>query len=133
MNKVLLDTNAYSTLLTGDKMVLNELENADIIHFSVIVIGELLTGFKGGSKEKKNITTLVEFINKPKIKIIDVTINTASIFAGIKNYLKKKGNPIPINDVWISAQTFESQSKLITYDKHFHKIPKIDVWEKARQ
>lgn len=129
MKKVLLDTNAYSNLLAGDEKVLKEIEDSDIIYFSVIVIGELLSGFKGGSKEKQNKNILTRFFEKTSVEIINATIETSEFFAHIKHQLKMKGSPIPINDVWIAAHVFETGSTLITYDSHFSKVPGIKLWD----
>lgn len=129
MKKVLLDTNAYSSLLSGDEKILHEIENSDIVYLSVFVIGELLSGFKGGSKEQENKNLLNRFLEKPPVEIINATTETSEFFAHIKNQLKKKGTPIPINDVWIAAHVFESGSTLVTYDKHFRKIPGIKLWD----
>jgi len=125
MKKILLDTNAYSNYLRGDEEVLNVLSNATIVYLSVIVLGELYSGFKGGNKESWNKELLQKFIEKPTVNIFDVTIETSEIFAEIKNSLKISGNPLPINDVWIAASTIETGSVLITNDDHFEKIPGI--------
>lgn len=124
-----MDTNAYSSLLSGDEKILHEIENSDIVYLSVFVIGELLSGFKGGSKEQENKNLLNRFLEKPPVEIINATTETSEFFAHIKNQLKKKGTPIPINDVWIAAHVFESGSTLVTYDKHFRKIPGIKLWD----
>lgn len=126
---VILDTNAYSELLRGNKTVLEWLEKSETILMSVIVIAELLSGFKGGSKEKFNFEILNKFLTNPKIKIIDVTLQTANLFSELKNYLRIKGKPIPINDIWIAAHSYQYESILISYDKHFKEIPNISIWE----
>ena len=54
MNKILLDTNAYSTLRRGDKDILSWLSQADLVFMSVVVLGELHAGFRGGKKRKEN-------------------------------------------------------------------------------
>jgi len=95
---------------------------------SIIVVAELLTGFKGGTKEKENIKLLNEFLTNPKVSTINATIKTATIFSEIKHYLWKKGFPIPINDVWVAAQAYEYDAELITFDKHFKNIPKLKLW-----
>lgn len=128
MKKILLDTNAYSNLLRGDEQVLDALSIAAIVHMSVIVIGELLSGFKGGAKETYNKKLLQEFIEKPTVNVLDVTIETSEIFAEIKNVLKTSGSPIPINDVWIAAHAVETGSVLITNDEHFKRIPGIRIF-----
>ena len=45
MNRILLDTNAYTAFLTGNELVLNALTEAETAFFSAIVIGELYAGF----------------------------------------------------------------------------------------
>ena len=32
-------------------------------------------------------------------------------------------------DAWIAANTFETGSALVTYDRHFAKIPGILLWD----
>jgi len=129
MKPILLDTNAYVELLSGNKSVLKHLETSACIYMSIFVIAELFTGFKTGSKEKENLSVLNNFLSNPKIKIINATIKTSSIFSEIKHYLKTIGKPIPINDVWIASHAFEYNSKLVTFDKHFQFIPKIEIWD----
>jgi tRNA(fMet)-specific endonuclease VapC len=129
MRKVLLDTNAYSKLLSGDKNVLTALAKADIVYMSIFVLGELYAGFKGGNKEPININLLNKFLQKPTVETINATGETAMVFGQVKSILKKAGTPLPINDVWIAAHTFETGSVLITYDTHFQQIPDLRIWE----
>ncbi len=129
MKKILLDTNAYSNFLRGNENILSVLSNANIVYMSVIVLGELYSGFKGGNKESRNKELLRTFIQKPTINILDVTIETSEIFAEIKNSLKMSGNPIPINDIWIAAHSIETGSVLVSIDNHFEKIPGIRIWK----
>jgi tRNA(fMet)-specific endonuclease VapC len=131
MNKILLDTNAYSSYLEGDEHVLHTLSKAGIVYMSIFVLGELYAGFKGGRKEEKNIDILNIFIAKPTVQILDASIETAEIFGMIKNTLKKIGKPLPINDVWIAAHTLETGSVLITYDQHFKTIPALRLWKNS--
>jgi tRNA(fMet)-specific endonuclease VapC len=54
MKSVLIDTNIYSLAMKGEVIVVDALRKIDHIGFSVISIGELFSGFKGGSRESKN-------------------------------------------------------------------------------
>lgn len=128
MKKVLLDTNAYVALLRGDQAILDTLGRADIIFMSAIVLGELHAGFKGGRKEAANRKDLDVFISRPTVRITHITQETAEIFGSIKHRLKEAGTPLPINDVWIAAQATEQGAFLISYDKHFTKIPGLLLW-----
>jgi tRNA(fMet)-specific endonuclease VapC len=56
--------------------------------------------------------------------VLDVTAEIAEIFSELQYGLKKDGNPIPINNVWIA-----SGAVVITYDNHFRRIPGIRLWD----
>ena len=128
MNSILLDTNAYTGYLTGDKQVLEFLAEADIVYLSVFVAGELYAGFRGGRKYRENIIILDTFVNKPRVEFLNANRTTADIFGQIKETLKVAGTPLPINDIWIAAHAIETGSVLLTYDKHFAKIPGLRLW-----
>jgi tRNA(fMet)-specific endonuclease VapC len=129
MKRILLDTNAYTHLLSGDEKVLSFLAESDVVYLSVFVLGELYAGFKGGNREHENTQLLKLFIQKPTVEILEATEETSRVFGQVKNNLKKAGKPLPVNDVWIAAHTLESGSKLITYDVHFREIPHLRLWE----
>ncbi len=61
MSNILIDTNIYSNALRGDEIVSFTLKKATLIGISTICIGELLSGFKGGKKEKCNRDELDQF------------------------------------------------------------------------
>ena len=128
MKRVLLDTNAYSAYLNGAQDILQELSKADFVFISVIVLGELYAGFRGGKKYQYNKEILAQFLSKSTVEIIQINEETSEIFGQVKNKLKKSGTPLPINDIWIASQAIESGSVLITLDKHFTKISGIRLW-----
>lgn len=132
MNKISLDTNGYSRLFKKDLFLEDLLNNASSVYISIIVIGEILFGFKNGNREKENRKLLEKFLGRDVVTVLDVGRETAEIYAEIKIFLKKKGVPIPVNDIWIAAHTIETGSVLVTYDKHFLKIPGLRVWDYLR-
>lgn len=129
MKKVLLDTNAYSGYLAGDKTVFQAIAEAESVFLSVIVLGELYAGFRGGTKFKFNIEILNKFLLKPTVNVLSVTEETSTVFGQIKNDLKQAGTPIPINDVWLASQAIESGSVLITYDDHFSNVAGLRIFD----
>lgn len=132
MNKLLLDTNAYSSYFADDRTILGYLAQADQIFLSVFVLGELYAGFKAGSKEKLNRNFLERFLDKPDVSILEAKAETAEFFGFIKAGLLKTGRLIPNNDIWIAAQALETGSVLVTYDTHFLAVPGIRVWDELR-
>jgi len=132
MRKVLIDTSAYSELLRGSHDVVDVLGRADIVYLSVFVLGELYTGFKGGTRATTNKHLLERFIARPTVRVRHATEETAHIFAEIKHALKQAGTPIPINDVWIGAHAIETGSVLVTFDSHFARIHGLRLWDEMR-
>lgn len=128
MKKVCLDTNAYSALISGDVTVLEALSEASEVYISIFVLGELYYGFTNGSKERENREVLSKFLKKPTVKIIHTTLETAEIYGRLKTSLKKKGTPVPINDLWIASHAIETGSFLKTFDSHFKSIPEVMLY-----
>lgn len=131
MKSIILDTNAYTEYLAGNQEVLYSMSNVDRVYLSVIVLGELYSGFRGGKKYLQNTEILQKFLSKPTVEVQQVTDETSEIFGQTKHILKQAGTPIPINDVWIASQTIETGSVLVTFDSHFAKIPGLRIWDKS--
>lgn len=129
MKKIILDTNAYTKYLLGDKKVLDVMAKAEVTFMSVFVLGELYAGFSGGKKEKENKAMLKHFLQKPTVDVLDATEETSEVFGEIKDSLKRAGTPIPINDVWIAAHVKETGAVLISYDNHFKSVPGLRLWD----
>ncbi|MBA3028655.1 MAG: type II toxin-antitoxin system VapC family toxin [Desulfobacteraceae bacterium] len=123
MNKVLIDTNIYSMAMKGDREVISSLRAIDQIGFSVISVGELFSGFKGGDREQKNREELNIFLDSPRVSLHPIDENTADFYASILNSLGEAGTPIPTNDIWIAAHVFQHGYVIMSKDKHFSKIP----------
>lgn len=52
MNKIVIDSHAFSRLIKGEKRVEQVLDEAGKIFLPVFVVAELLPGFKNGRKEE---------------------------------------------------------------------------------
>ena len=52
--RVLLDSNAYSRLMRGDEQTAAVVRGATDILMSAVVVGELLYGFRNGSRFERN-------------------------------------------------------------------------------
>jgi predicted nucleic acid-binding protein len=127
--RVMLDTNAYTALLAGDGRVADELARSEAILVPAIVVGELFDGFRGGTRNQENRLMLERFRNKPRTVLVPVTDATADWFALIKQMLRRKGRPIPVNDIWIAAACMEHGARLISFDSHFADIDGLMRWE----
>ncbi len=120
--KLILDTNAYVGFKLGYSEIVEYLIRADVILVSPIVLGELIFGFRNGSRFTENMEDLNLFLSHPAVETISICAITSDRYSRIALQLKQQGTPIPSNDIWIAAQTMETGAELVTMDNHFDKI-----------
>ena len=130
--RLLLDTNAYSLYAGGQERVVNLVMVAEEVLISVVVLGELLLGFRRGSRLERNYSALQDFLATPKVSIVGVGTSTAEIYARLGAELRAKGRPIPSNDIWIAAHAMETGAELISADHHFEQVDGIE-WMRVGQ
>ena len=58
----------------------------------------------------------------PRVQIVPITAATADLYALVYVALRRKGQPIPTNDLWIAASCLEHGAALLTLDAHFKSI-----------
>jgi tRNA(fMet)-specific endonuclease VapC len=122
MSHIMLDTNGYSAFKRGNTDAMQIFRVASVIGMSVVVLGELQSGFAVGKKAEQNRTELQAFLRSPRIKLIDIDTETAQYYAAIYKQLRANGTPIPTNDMWIAATALQHDFSLYTYDRHFQGI-----------
>ena len=125
--KTLIDTNVYSALMRGDHACVELVRRAERIVVSAIVAGELLQGFYYGGRANENVQRFREFLEQPDVEFLGVSYATADRFARLYSALRKRGTPIPTNDMWIAAHTLEIGAELMTMDRHFESIDGLAV------
>lgn len=125
--KLLIDTNAYSLVVSKQATITKMLEEVQHIYMSSIVIGELLYGFYNGTKFSENYNILVDFLQESYVTVLPVGEVTADYFGRISSQLRKSGKKIPTNDIWIAAHAFEAEATLLSFDKHFHHIADLPL------
>ena len=120
--KILLDTSAYVGFKQNLDEVVEIILKAENILFSPIVLGELMFGFRNGTKFKENMSDLTAFLHHEIVQLIPINGITSDRYSRIAAQQKAASTPIPTNDIWIAAQTLEHDAELITSDNHFKKI-----------
>lgn len=126
VDRLVLDTSAYSHLRKGHPQVLDRIGGAARVGVPVIVLGELEAAFEMGSRAAENRRVLAEFLAEPFVSVLDVTRTTVRHYAAIVAALRRAGTPIPINDVWIAASTVECHGRLLTFDRDYLRVPALD-------
>jgi len=127
VSRILLDSSAYSAYMEGHPALQAPVQRAAGVHLNAVVLGELLAGFKKGSRTRQNEERLRRFVAASRVRVMYVDEETAVRYAAIKDYLRREGTPIPTNDVWIAATAFQHGLRLQTLDAHFLRVPQILV------
>lgn len=125
--RLLLDTCAYAALMAGRPEVAERVRGAERLLLSAVVAGELIFGFRNGTRYQSNMRGLRAFLENPYVELLPVTLVTADRFGRIAAALRRQGRPIPTNDMWIAAHAMESGAELISSDAHFETIDGL-VW-----
>jgi tRNA(fMet)-specific endonuclease VapC len=120
--KFMLDTNAYTGLMRGSEAVATRVRRAERVLLSSVVVGELLYGFRNGTRYQENRAQLDAFLANRFVAFLPVSMTTAERFGLIAAALKRKGTPIPSNDIWIAAHALETGADLMSFDEHFASI-----------
>ena len=124
--RILLDTNAYSSLMRGAHDLIFQVHHSKRVFLSTIVVGELLYGFLNGSRREDNLRRLHAFLQDRRVTVVPVSFTTAELFGRISAGLRKKGSLIPSNDIWIAAHAMEVGASLLSYDPHFGRVEGLD-------
>lgn len=125
----LLDTSAYVWLKRGHDGVEESIRSAERVHVSIVVLGELMSGIHDGAQFERNVAEFNEFLAHPAVALEHLTTTTADRFGRIATELKRTGQPIPTNDVWIAAHAMELGAEVVTFDRHFQRVPGLVVRE----
>jgi tRNA(fMet)-specific endonuclease VapC len=113
--------------MQGHPGVAGKVRRAERIYLSAIVAGELVFGFRNGSRYEENMRDLEEFLDNRYVEFLPVSLTTSDRFGRIAALLRRKGKPMPTNDIWIAAHAMESGSELLTFDRHFESIDGL-IW-----
>jgi tRNA(fMet)-specific endonuclease VapC len=123
--RFLIDTNIVIALFANDSAVQQHLGNAVEVFTPATVLGELYYGAYKSSRVKENTTRISEFASHNAVLLCDAV--TAQWYGQIKDGLRKKGRPIPENDIWIAAIALQCDLTVVTRDDHFREIDGLPV------
>jgi tRNA(fMet)-specific endonuclease VapC len=125
METILIDTSiliAHRRSKNKSQTLLFELSGNFLLAVSSITIFEL---WRGDNSDEDNFWENL-FLN---FQILDFDINSAKIAGKDFLYLQKKGLPIGVEDVLISAVAKSNNIKLASNNlKHFERIPDLKIF-----
>lgn len=122
---VALDTNAYRDFMRGNPRQVEIVRTARSIFVPLIVLGELRAGFAAGDRKSTNTANLQRFLGNPRVVLLLPDEQTAHHYAQLHLQLRRRGSPIPTNDLWIASLVVQHDLVLCTSDRHFRQIPQV--------
>jgi tRNA(fMet)-specific endonuclease VapC len=125
--RLCVDTSAYSRFKGGDAPVVQHLDSAAWIGVPTVVLGELEAGFRLGRHRERNLDELERFLSHPSVDVVVVDRDVARLYGEIVIDLRRRGTPLPTNDVWIAACAARTAATLLTYGRHFATVDRIGV------
>ncbi len=123
--RIAIDSNRYTDFCRALPEVVEVVENAMEIYIPLIVIAEQRAGFAHGTNREKNERTLTKFINNEGVFVLSPDDQTTYFYADLYSYLRKKGKPIPTNDLWIAAMVLQHNLVLFDRDSDFDQLPQL--------
>jgi tRNA(fMet)-specific endonuclease VapC len=120
----LLDTNCLIYVLENrheGEILLKEKK----LYVPSPAIGELYFGARKSARIEWNLERVRVFITR--FVILPCDHETAEFYGEIKAALKRKGKPIPDNDIWIAAIASQHNLSIVTRDRHFNEVDGINL------
>jgi tRNA(fMet)-specific endonuclease VapC len=123
--RIAIDSNRYTDYCRGDARAAEVIRSASEIVVPLIVVGELRAGFAHGTRRIDNEKVLVRFLSARRVRLVAPDEQTTHFYADVFAALRKKGRPIPTNDLWIAALAIQHDLVLFDRDKHFDDVPQL--------
>ncbi len=124
---MILDTNALSAAAEERPGILSVLEAAELLAIPVVVLGEYRFGI-AQSRHRAHYERWLERLVFD-CTVLDIRAETTHHYASISLELKQAGQPIPTNDLWIAALCRQHNLPLLSRDRHFDAVARIQRLE----
>jgi tRNA(fMet)-specific endonuclease VapC len=117
---MIVDTNALSAAADDDPGVIAILARSEQMAIPVIVLGE----YRYGIAQSRHRVTYEKWLTRLLHDCIalDITEPTTRHYADLMLELKRLGEPIPTNDLWIAALCRQHSRSLLSRDQHFDAV-----------
>ena len=121
---MILDTNAVSALLSGNKELVSRLRVSVGHHLPLPVIGQVQFGLLAMQRGRRRYESLFRRLEAESV-VLYPDRETAVWYALIRHELKQQGQPIPESDIWIAALARQFGLEVVSKDAHFDQVDGI--------
>jgi tRNA(fMet)-specific endonuclease VapC len=127
MSDYLLDTNHASRLMNPQHDLWQKINSGQAHHFAIplIVSAELWYMVFNSQRQSENMVRLERLLQD--LAICEFTPEAAMEYGRVKAELRRKGQPIPQNDLQIASVAKAHRFTLLTADGHFQVVPGLNI------
>ncbi len=123
--RLLPDTNAFIALMRGDASAVRAFDDATEVVLSAVVLGELTYGAMNSRSPEANLANLKRLGEQCRFAPVDEMV--VRRYGEVRLALKRKGRPIPENDIWIAATAIALDATVLTDDAHFNEVDGVEL------
>mgnify|MGYP001135822493 CR=1 FL=1 len=120
-----IDTSAAISLFRGHRKTLEYFNGASEIWMPVTVLGELYCGLRKCDNPEKERLRIGDL--RKRCLVVDVDEGTSIRYAQVYSDMERKGEMVPINDIWIAAFAMRHAMPLLADDGHFRGVDGLDL------
>jgi tRNA(fMet)-specific endonuclease VapC len=121
----LLDTNIIIGMFIGNPAIEEKIQSSNNLFLASPSVGELYYGAQKSDKIRENLHKIDIFVENHIFLPCD--LETAQWYGIIKDQLRRKGHPIPDNDIWIASIAMQHRLILVTRDSHFDQVESLQT------
>lgn len=126
-NTFALDTNIVIDLFKGQRDIADKINAAQQVYLPIPTLAELYLGAENSLRKAHHVKQIEALLKITRV--LNTTNRTAELYSILKVHLRRKGTPIPENDIWIAALAQEHGLPVVTRDRHFKNIPGLQIAE----
>lgn len=126
--RYLLDTTTAIAVLESQVDLESRRNRGIEVFLCLTVVGELFFGAEKSQRVEANRKRVEGLVGA--CPVLPHNLETTRHYAVIKATLRKKGRPIPENDLWIAAAARQYGLTLVTRDGHFNEVTDLvtEAW-----
>lgn len=121
---MILDTNAVSAMAAKEPAILRRLDEVEELAVSFIAVGEFQFGLLASERPEAGFALLQQLAAMVPVFYPDA--DTLAHYAWVADHLKRKGRPIPHNDMWTAALARQHSMAVLSHDQHFDFVDGIE-------
>ncbi|HEY0154356.1 MAG TPA: type II toxin-antitoxin system VapC family toxin [Longimicrobium sp.] len=123
--ELLLDTSILVDILAGSREAQGVVSGSTRAYVPSIALGELFFGAERANRRAAELARIERFAITNEVLPCDLV--TARFYGEIRHALRRKGRPIPANDIWIAALAQQHDLTLATRDAHFRDVDALSL------